>query len=144
MRSLDGRIFLSASDLMRFTGCAHATTLDLAYLQERDLTPREDSEDALLLQKLGDAHELAHLKFIKDGGRSVTEIARSGLVKDAEATRAALAEGPEVVFQGAFLSGIWGGWSAFEWMWHGPSLAWLRMIRRSRKTPASGCLHSQP
>ena len=51
MRSLDGQIFLSASDLMRFTGCSHATTLNLAYLQERDLTPREDSEDALLLQK---------------------------------------------------------------------------------------------
>ena len=30
-----------------------------------------------------------------------------------QATRAALAAGPEVVFQGAFLSGNWGGWSDF-------------------------------
>jgi hypothetical protein len=33
MRFIDGRILLSASDLMRFTGCSHATTLDLAYLE---------------------------------------------------------------------------------------------------------------
>lgn len=33
MRNLDGRILLSASDLMRFMGCAHATTLDLAHMR---------------------------------------------------------------------------------------------------------------
>ena len=61
MRDLDGRILLSASDLMRFTGCAHATTLDLAYLQGHGLTPRDDSDDARHLQKQGAAHEAAHL-----------------------------------------------------------------------------------
>jgi len=113
MRVLDGRILLSASDLMRFTGCAHATTLDLAYLQGHGPTPREDSDDALLLQKQGDAHEAAHLERLKADGQSVVEIERSGLAKNAEATRAALAEGPDVVFQGAFISGNWGGWSDF-------------------------------
>lgn len=113
MRVLDGRILLSASDLMRFTGCAHAATLDLAYFQGHGPTPREDSDDALLLQKQGDAHEAAHLERLKDDDCSVVEIERNGLQKNAEATRAALAEGPDVVFQGAFLSGIWGGWSDF-------------------------------
>src|SRR5690606_5114637 len=37
----------------------------------------------------------------------------SGLGKNAQATRAALAAGVDVVFQGAFLSGNWGGWSDF-------------------------------
>ncbi|MEQ8229681.1 MAG: TM0106 family RecB-like putative nuclease [Rhodospirillales bacterium] len=113
MRVLDGRILLSASDLMRFTGCAHAITLDLGYLQGHGPTPREDSDDALLLQKQGDAHEMAHLERLKAEGHSVVEIERSGLAKNAEATRAALAEGPDVVFQGAFISGNWGGWSDF-------------------------------
>lgn len=113
MRILDGRILLSASDLMRFTGCAHATTLDLAYLQGHGPTPREDSDDALLLQKQGNAHEAAHLKRLKDAGRSVVEIERSSLAKNAETTRAALIDGPDVVFQGAFVSGNWGGWSDF-------------------------------
>ena len=113
MRVLYGRILLSASDLMRFTGCAHAITLDLKYLQGHGPTPREDSDDALLLQKQGDAHEMAHLERLKADGHSVEEIERSGLAKNAEATRAALAEGPDVVFQGAFISGNWGGWSDF-------------------------------
>lgn len=113
MRDLDGRIFLSASDLMRFMGCAHATTLDLAYMRGTGPAPREDSEDAELLQKQGDAHEAAHLARLKAAGRGVVEIARSDLAGNAEATRAALAAGPEVVFQGAFLSGNWGGWSDF-------------------------------
>lgn len=113
MRVLDGRILLSASDLMRFTGCAHATALDLAYLQGHGPTPREDSDDAILLQRQGDAHEAAHLERLKVDGRSVVEIERSGLAKNAEATRAALAEGADVVFQGAFMSGNWGGWSDF-------------------------------
>ena len=33
MQDLDGRILLSASDLMRFTGCRHATWLDLLRLR---------------------------------------------------------------------------------------------------------------
>ena len=41
------------------------------------------------------------------------EIARGDLVQNAATTRAALSAGPEVVFQGAFLSGNWGGWSDF-------------------------------
>jgi hypothetical protein len=113
MRFIDGRILLYASDLMRFTGCAHATTLDLAYLKGHGPAPREDSEDALLLQKQGNNHEMAYLKRLKDDGRSVTEIARSGLVNDAQTTHDALVEGSDVVFQGAFLSGNWGGWSDF-------------------------------
>ncbi len=113
MRDLDGRIFLSASDLMRFMGCSHATALDLAHMRGTGPELREDSEDAALLQKQGDAHEAAHLARLKDIGRTVIEIERSGLGNNAEATRAALAMGPDVVFQGAFLSGNWGGWSDF-------------------------------
>lgn len=36
-------------------GCAHATALDLARLQGVGPEPRENSEDAALLQKQGDA-----------------------------------------------------------------------------------------
>lgn len=113
MRDFDGRIFLSASDLMRFMGCAHATTLDLAHIRGTGPEPREDTEDAELLQKQGDAHEAAHLARLKASGRSVVEIKHGNLVANTEATKAVLATGPKVVFQGAFLSGNWGGWSDF-------------------------------
>lgn len=113
MRALGGTILLSASDLMRFMGCRHATTLDLARLRGEGPEPRADTEDAELLQKQGDAHEAAHLARLKADGRTVVEIARGDLAENAEATRAALASGAEIVFQGAFLSGNWGGWSDF-------------------------------
>lgn len=113
MRDLDSQILLSASDLMRFMGCSHATTLDLAHMRGTGPEPREDSEDVALLQKQGDAHEAAHLAKLGAAGRGVVEIVRGNLATDAETTRAALAAGPEVVFQGAFLSGNWGGWSDF-------------------------------
>ncbi len=113
MRVFNGKILLSASDLMRFTGCRHATALDLARLRGEGPEPGADSEDAELLQKMGDAHEAAHLARLKAAGRQVVEIERGDLAENAEATRAALAKGAEVVFQGAFLSGNWGGWSDF-------------------------------
>jgi predicted RecB family nuclease len=113
MRDVGGHILFSASDLMRFMGCSHATTLDLARLRGEGPQPRADSEDAALLQKRGDAHEAAHLALLNATGREVVEVARGDLALNAEATRAALSAGPEVVFQGAFLSGNWGGWSDF-------------------------------
>jgi predicted RecB family nuclease len=113
MRTLQGNVIFSATDLMRFTGCTHATTLDLMRLRGEGPEPGEDSEDAALLQNQGDAHEAAHLEKLKSQGKAVLEIPRADLVADAQTTRAALAEGAEVVFQGAFLSGGWGGWSDF-------------------------------
>ncbi|QOF73651.1 TM0106 family RecB-like putative nuclease [Aminobacter sp. SR38] len=113
MRNLDDRTLLSASDLMRFMGCAHATTLDLAHMRGAGPRPREDSEDSALLQKQGDAHEAAHLARLKADGRHIIEVDRSDLARDAATTREALVKGPDVIFQGAFLSGNWGGWSDF-------------------------------
>ncbi|WP_068110680.1 TM0106 family RecB-like putative nuclease [Tropicimonas marinistellae] len=113
MRETDGRVLLSASDLMRFMGCAHSTALDLLRLRGEGPEPGEDSEDVALLQKQGDAHEAAHLEKLKSSGLTIVEVPRGDLVSDADATRRALARGAEVVFQGAFLSGNWGGWSDF-------------------------------
>jgi len=113
MREFGGEILFSASDLMRFMGCSHSTTLDLMRLRGKGPEPGEDTEDAALLQRHGDAHEAAHLRRLKLSGKTVVEIPRWDLARDAKTTRDALAEGPEVVFQGAFLSRNWGGWSDF-------------------------------
>lgn len=113
MRAFEGGTLFSASDLMRFTGCAHATTLDIVHKQGRGPVPRQDSDDAKLLQKQGDAHEATHLEQLKANTEHVIEIDRGDLAENSEATRIALAQGADVVFQGAFLSGGWGGWSDF-------------------------------
>ena len=113
MRTIGDSILFSATDLMRFVGCAHATSLDLAYMRGEPLVPRQDTEDAVLLQRQGDAHEAAHLDKLKVAHQGVIEIARGDLAINAEETRAALGEGAPVVFQGAFLGDRWGGWSDF-------------------------------
>src|SRR3546814_17558272 len=68
VRTIGNTILFSATDLMRFVGCAHATALDLAYMRGEPLTPREDTEDAALLQKQGDAHEADPSEKLKDAG----------------------------------------------------------------------------
>ncbi|MFQ3451759.1 TM0106 family RecB-like putative nuclease [Bradyrhizobium sp. UFLA01-814] len=107
-------ILLSASDLMRFMGCNHATAMDLRYIRGEPLVPAEDSEDAKILQKQGDDHELRFLSRLKAERHSVIEFSRQeNLGAAARATREALVQGAEVLFQGAFLSPPWGGWSDF-------------------------------
>jgi uncharacterized protein len=115
MRNIDGDIRLSASDLMRFKGCRHATTLDLRHMEVGDLEPAADGDEAELLQRQGDAHELAFLDALRTDGRSIADIPKTGLKleESVEATVRAMAEGPEVIFQGAFLGGAWGGYSDF-------------------------------
>ena len=81
MQSNECGVHLSASDLMRFAGCAHATTLDLARMKP---APAGDSEDAELLQRHGDAHEARHLARLRAAGRGVVEIVRDRLGTDTE------------------------------------------------------------
>ncbi|MBB3877011.1 MAG: TM0106 family RecB-like putative nuclease [Sphingomonas sp.] len=115
MRLLDGELRLSATDLMRFKGCRHATTLDLRQLEIGDIVPAAESDEAELLQRQGDAHEMKFLEGLKSAGRSVVEIPKGGLsiATSTALTRDALRQGADVVFQGAFLQGAWGGYSDF-------------------------------
>ena len=115
MRWSDNQIRLSASDLMRFTACPHATRLDLAYLRGENLVPVDDSEEAVFLQQHGDRHEIAHLLHLGAEGRKVVRIKTDG-VRFEEAVRAtqdALKAGPDIVFQGALAGGMWGGFADF-------------------------------
>lgn len=107
-------VILSASDLMRSMSCKHATALDLRYARGEPLMPADDTEDAKILQKQGDDHESRYLAKLKSDGLSVVEFSRDGgLAAAAQATRGALAQGPDVLFQGAFFASPWGGWSDF-------------------------------
>ncbi|MFC4595089.1 TM0106 family RecB-like putative nuclease [Sphingobium tyrosinilyticum] len=115
MKKVDNGLRLSASDLMRFKVCQHATTLDLRRIEIGDITPTQDSEEAALLQKQGDAHELGFLQSLKDSGRKIVEIPKDGLPleESVRLTLEAMAAGPDIIFQGAFLDGDWGGYSDF-------------------------------
>ncbi len=115
MRMVDDGLRLSASDLMRFKGCRHATTLDLRLIEVGDMRPGADGAEAELLQRQGDEHELAFLQSLKAEGRLVVEIPKEGisLEESVRLTLEAMAEGPDVIFQGALLDGVWGGYTDF-------------------------------
>jgi predicted RecB family nuclease len=115
MRLIDDAFRLSASDLMRFKGCRHATALDLRLIEIGDIEPGEDAAETELLQRQGDEHELAFLDRLKTEGRSVVEIPKDGipLEESVRLTLNAMAAGPDVIFQGALLDGVWGGYSDF-------------------------------
>ena len=86
MRMLDGKLRLSASDLMRFKGCRHATTLDLRLTEVGDIVPAADGEEAVLLQRQGDAHELAFLDNLRQSGRSIVEIPKDSIPLERSST----------------------------------------------------------
>ena len=115
MRIISGALRLSASDLMRFKGCRHATALDLRLIEVKDIVPAGDGEEALLLQQQGDAHELSFLEELRASGRTIVEIPTEGLSLEQSValTVEAMRQGPDVVFQGALLGGAWGGYSDF-------------------------------
>jgi len=103
----------SASDLVNFMGCAHATVLDVRNLVTPTSFPPDD-ESAVLLQEKGIEHERAYLERLRQEGRSVAEISGDGTLEErAEATRRAMEAGHDVIYQGAFLAGRWHGYSDF-------------------------------
>jgi predicted RecB family nuclease len=108
-----GQTIFSASDLVNFMGCAHATVLDLRHLVTPTTFP-PDKENAILLQEKGIEHERAYLQRLRDEGRTVVEVSSDGTLGErAEATRRAMRDGFDVIYQGAFLAGRWHGYSDF-------------------------------
>jgi uncharacterized protein len=120
MQRRDGAIILSATDLMRFAGCAHAVALDLRQLDGERLQAVEDSAGARLIQAKGFAHEAAFLQSLKDAGKAVTSVERERLLPHDQAfdravadTRRALAEGADYIYQAALAGGRWSGYADF-------------------------------
>ncbi len=114
MREDGGEILYSASDLVNFLGCRHATFLDLRQLAD-PVTFDADPTTHELLQKKGLAHERAHLKRLRADGRRIAEIPDENLKLDTRiaATLAAMRDGAEVIYQGVLRDGSWHGYADF-------------------------------
>jgi predicted RecB family nuclease len=113
MQLRNGSTLFSASDLVNFMGCAHASVLDLHQLVTPVDLPPDDSQ-ARLLQEKGFEHERAYLAQLRTEGKTVAEIlGDEDIEAKATRTRSALREGAAVIYQGAFLEGRWQGYSDF-------------------------------
>jgi uncharacterized protein len=109
----DGSYLFSPTDLVNFLGCRHATFLDLREDTEQ-LTPDEATESDVLLRKKGLEHERRYLQFLKDQGKTVTEIPDNlNLAECVARTRQALEAGVDVIYQAALQKGRWAGYADF-------------------------------
>jgi uncharacterized protein len=115
MQRRNDAIILSATDLMRFAGCAHAVTLDLRHLKGERLKAVGDSAGAKLIQDKGHVHEAAFLQSLKDAGNAVASIDKDSLSfeESLATTRRALAEGADYIYQATLARGRWSGYADF-------------------------------
>jgi uncharacterized protein len=114
MQILDGRLLLSASDLVSFLGCTHASYLDLGDLIEpAELHQPDDS--TVLIQKKGIEHEKRYLAALEGRGLSVVEVVAEGfdLAERAARTRDVMRAGVDVIYQAALITPPWLGYADF-------------------------------
>jgi predicted RecB family nuclease len=113
MRRYQEQLVFSASDLVTFLGCRHATVLDRRQL-DAPVPLAKDDDYLQLLQEKGLQHELAYRERVRAEGRQVVEVPNEGpLERRTERTREAMFAGADVIYQGAFLSGRWHGYADF-------------------------------
>jgi len=116
MRSLDGQLICSATDLVGFAACRHLTGLELAAVRGEIERPRRDDPFVDLLGRRGDAHE--HEVLAGYGTTDVELIAvdtrtRAGLEAAANATVAAMRAGARMIYQATFFHDGWAGHADF-------------------------------
>lgn len=112
-RDGEGRRY-SASDLVSFAACTHLTHLDLLNL-ESPLPKAEDTEEMVLIQEKGFAHEGHYWEHLRGQSPDAVDLSSDGKndVERNAATRNALRSGAPVVFQGTFLEDPWVGHADF-------------------------------
>jgi predicted RecB family nuclease len=111
MRTLDGRLDLSASDLASHLGCRHLTQLDLQVANGRLVPPRWRDPTLAVLQERGLELEQLYLDHLRGQGLRIAEAGdgEGGV----ERTIAAMRDGADVVYQATLRSDRWHGRADF-------------------------------
>ena len=103
-----GKTLYSASDLITFLSCRHASFLDVKSLNEEIATTKSDPM-AQRLQKKGLEHEVDYLELMRRE-HTVVEISKDcGLQERVKRTIQAMESGADVIYQGVLLSAPWRG-----------------------------------
>src|SRR6266498_28446 len=117
MRSHDGQLFLSPSDLSAYLACRHLTTLETEVARGLRSRPRRRGPVARLVAEKGELHEARYLDHLRAVGRQVVEIGLAegdGAFEAAHAeTVAAMRSGAEVIYQATFTREGWRGRADF-------------------------------
>jgi predicted RecB family nuclease len=114
MQILAGKLLLSATDLVNFLGCKHASFLDLRDLTDPVEIPERDAATVLIFEK-GIEHEQRYLASLKARGLDVVEVPGEGfdLAERTAFTREVMRAGAEVIYQAALVAPPWLGYADF-------------------------------
>ncbi|MGO0578159.1 TM0106 family RecB-like putative nuclease [Ornithinimicrobium panacihumi] len=110
----DDRLILSATDVTRHVGCAHATTLELDVLRGGRQAPTGEDAGLELVAALGMSHEQAFRAQLESEGREVVEIPAVGSLRQRKAaTLEVMRSGADVIYQATLFDGGWLGHADF-------------------------------
>lgn len=109
MKISDDRMLFSASDLTRFIGCAHATSLDLLQLCDLATLPDPPAIPGAEARKQGASCERIFPEGPQAAGRVIIAITGEEPGDDSQVTREALRRGADLVLRAVFLCGNWSG-----------------------------------
>ncbi len=118
MRTVDGEVLFSPTDLVGFLACGHLTQLDRAsFAGLIEKSKKVDEELQLLIDK-GREHETRYLGLLAAEGLGVTDIddgdhSAAGLLAARERTIEAMHRGDDVIYQATFIEGGWSGQADF-------------------------------
>jgi predicted RecB family nuclease len=118
---IDGAPVYAATDLVGFLACRHRFALERATMRGLVVRPDRNDPEIELIRKRGYEHERRYRDDLQAEGRQVVEIQPDGSESDAgerlraaaRATRAALLEGVDVIYQATFFDGRWRGHADF-------------------------------
>jgi predicted RecB family nuclease len=121
VQRIDGRNVYAATDLVAFLACEHLTQLERAALADLVTRPIRDDPELDVIRRRGFQHEKRFLADLEGAGRRTVSIDLDGSIEDrgdqlraaAEATRTAMADGADVIYQATFFDGTWRGHADF-------------------------------
>src|SRR5688572_8152570 len=112
MKFLEGKFFLSASDLSTHIACPHATTLNLKEAKGTLKAPGNIHAALKVLQQKGEEFERNYLERLRQEGKKIIEIDKNDK-NPLQETLSAMAAGVDIIYQARLEHGIWRGWADF-------------------------------
>lgn len=116
MYKVGDQIVYSPTDLCRFMTSPFASWMERCVIEGVDNMPDvPDGDDPLMafLQDKGNAHETAVLQQFLDDGKNVVEIEGASIEAKIEATRVAMADGADVIYQACLVKAPFCGFADF-------------------------------
>jgi uncharacterized protein len=113
MKIVEGKIYLSASDLSTHIACPHATLLNLEAAKGLRKPPGQSYAALQVLQQKGEEFERGYLEQLKNQDEKIIEIDKTNPREALEQTLHAMAAGADIIYQARLEHDTWNGWADF-------------------------------